>query len=118
MAARCERFDDNLGLFGSSNVSGTNYQVECELCGTVHNTGCDPEEPNKEGVYIRTAQFVDLQICDCCFDRVESYFLDNMGDIVLWMIEIIENDPEQLRVHLNDLIKLKQAINRHVKKDE
>ena len=91
-----KRFEDTAGLFGCDSGVSTGYELECELCGRVHNPGADPDEnPASEGDSICNTEFAGLQVCDCCFHKIESAVLARMPDILPWFIRIIKSREKQ-----------------------
>lgn len=80
-----DRFEDTPGLFGSGAGIGTSANVSCDWCGAKYE-GREREdgEPLEDNVSIGLANFGGLEICDCCFEKVEDAVLARMGDIIPW----------------------------------
>jgi len=64
--------------------SSTSSEVVCDWCHTTYNKGLlNDDDP--EGESIRTINFGDLQVAQCCFDKLELAVLQNIGNIIPWI---------------------------------
>ena len=72
-------------LFPLNQGSGfsTGYELKCDWCGTIHNSGMDADEDTDEGDSVMYFDFGPLTIADCCFDDFERV-------ILVWSTEIVE----------------------------
>jgi len=91
------RFEDSPGLFGGGNGFGTTGKITCGWCGTKYPEGDSDDE------ITHFADFGDLKILECCFEKVEKAILAHISDIIPWFIRI-------LRARRRDLLKKESAI--------
>ncbi|MDD5589043.1 MAG: hypothetical protein PHP92_03220 [Candidatus Nanoarchaeia archaeon] len=90
------RFKDNPELFGCGIGVSTGFKIKCYLCGTIHNKEAKDEELSTEGDGVCYTVFAGLQICDCCFEKIENEILERMDDILLWYKNILKSRRENL----------------------
>jgi len=66
------RFEDTPGLFGASGVS-TEGNIKCEFCGNEYldrEDGAGEAFQDMDPIYF--CDFAGLQVCQCCFERIEK----------------------------------------------
>lgn len=99
-------FPFNIGC-GSSTVS----EVVCDWCHTTYNKGLlNDDDP--EGDSIRTVNFGELQIAQCCFDKLERAVFRSMEKIIPW-VETLASQRKIEAENLQDLaIRGKEALSR------
>lgn len=65
------RFENSPGLFGRGVGSATSGNTYCQWCGIEHkNREYKSGEPYPDNDSIGLADFGDLQVLDCCFEKV------------------------------------------------
>lgn len=100
------RLIDGKGLFDSAfGRIGTTGDVHCDWCGKTY-TGRE----DNDGESIEIARFGELQVLDCCFGKVEDAVLENIGDIIPWMIKVLEQQQRYVDRNKGELMKLATAI--------
>jgi len=105
------RFEDTSNLFGRESGSSSGCSLDCRLCGVTHNDGADSDEdPSMEGDSVCYTHFAGLQVCDCCFHRIENEVLGRMPDIIPWFIRIVEGRERQT-IEMRELVtRLTRAL--------
>lgn len=104
------RFEDTPDLFGVGVGAGTYANINCDWCRTKYSgrETADGEATSDES--ITWTDFGDLQICDCCFEKVENAVLERMDAIVPWFIRILAKRRERLAGREAMIIELKKAL--------
>lgn len=99
------RIFDTPELFDGGVGASTGYELKCEFCGITHNKGLEPEKKIGEGDSVLHTNFAGKQICDCCFEKIETEILRRIPDIIDWYMRILEmrenrliKDKEQLKL--------------------
>ena len=82
------RYDDSPELFGCGIGTSTCGDIECDMCGTLYNQGNDEAE-DYDGDSVLHTTFAGLQVCECCFARVENEVLYRMPYILPWYKKIL-----------------------------
>jgi hypothetical protein len=100
------RFEDTPGLFGWGAGGGTNREIVCDWC---KETYPDTGENGDSTGYL---QFGDLQIAECCFEKVENAVLGEMRQILPWFIRILESKDKTTK----EFKKLTSQIQETLKK--
>jgi len=78
------RFEDTPELFGGGCGISTAGDIKCHLCGTKYNEGADKNEQYTDD-YIRHTDFAGVDICDCCFEKIEEEIWRRRENIIRWM---------------------------------
>ena len=94
------RFEDSPNLFGYGVGSSTSGEVICEVCKKVYNKGIgvddDGDDDWDEGESILNVEFAGLQVCECCFGKIENEVLHRMPDILKWYKRILASKKNQI----------------------
>jgi hypothetical protein len=93
------RFEDSPDLFGNGMGSSSCGEIICEVCGKVYNKGIgvdEDEDDDEEGDSILNTEFAGLQVCECCFEKIENETLRRMPDILKWYKKIIASKKNQI----------------------
>ncbi len=102
------------GLLGSICRSSCQGKIICDVCGTVHNSHIEEEEDDS-GDYsnsesIPNVDFAGMQVCYCCFKRIDQAILSLMPYAIALFIEKLKEEHEWLH-NMEDLIaELKSAL--------
>jgi hypothetical protein len=94
------RFEDSPNLFGYGVGDSTDGEVICEICGNVYNKGIGIDENNEDedcGDSVRYTEFAGLQVCECCFDKIENEILKRMPDILSWYKRVVESQKKSVQ---------------------
>ncbi len=91
------RFEDSPDLFGRNIGHGVCGEVTCGLCGTIHNEGRVDEDSFPDAYSILVTTFAEIEICECCFERVERAVFSQRMDILKWLQRINQKNRELLR---------------------
>lgn len=75
------RFENTPGLFGNEESSATILETTCGWCQKTH--------PYNEE-FTERVMFGDLEIAECCFEKVENAVLKEMPQILAWFIRILK----------------------------
>jgi len=93
------RFEDSNDLFGVSPGDSTSSELICELCRKVYNQGIGTDEDNDddwdEGESVLYTDFAGLQVCECCFGKIENEIVRRMSDILPWYKRIVDARKKQ-----------------------
>lgn len=99
------RFEHTPELFGRGCGISTCGDIKCHICGTKYNEGMDElEEYYNDSV--RHTDFAGIEICDCCFEKIEEEIWRRREDIISWMKRRIERIKKHNDIDLelvNDL---------------
>ena len=101
------RIIDSVNLFGCSVGRTTQGEVKCDICGKIYNKGADTTEQYEDYDSVGVADFGDLQIVDCCWEKIENAVLDNMNNILIWydaILEMREKTTKNKRTLLNKIV--------------
>ena len=104
------RFEDTPGLFGNGSGASTSAEIHCDLCHTTYNVGKDGDGQEGQGDSVCHVFFCGLEICDCCFEKIERAVLMDMGEIIPWYTRILEARAKEIRKSFGQLGSLKQAL--------
>lgn len=104
------RFEDTPGLFGIGVGGATYGNITCEWCGTDYAGRQDKRSEGFSDEAIGNTHFGDLQVCDCCFEKVEAAVLSRMGDIIPWFIRILKARRTELKSKERMLVALRKAL--------
>lgn len=97
------RHENTPELFGVGVGGGTGYEVICDWCNSVHNPDADPDDSRTEGETVRTTQFADKHICDCCFEKIENEVLTRMPSILTWYKRILQRSQKRVERDLSEI---------------
>ena len=81
------RLQDSPDLFGAGMGYSTTGEVICQFCGKVYNKGIgvDDDDMNEnDGESVLHTDFAGLQVCECCFEKIEDEVLHRISDILAW----------------------------------
>jgi len=109
------RFEDSPDLFGGQNPT-ISHNIRCDLCHHSHTTVqyADEHGIEGEGLFrddpIAYAQFGELTVCACCFEKVEKGILSRIEDTLPWLVRALKSATvrkpkglfDQLRTALNE----------------
>lgn len=90
------RIFDTPELFGMGCGSGTCGDIQCDMCKTKYNQGNDKSE-NYSGDSILHTDFAGIQVCECCFEKIENEVLLRMPDILKWYRQILNSKKKNLK---------------------
>jgi len=89
------RREDSPELFGCGVGHGTYGDITCGICGRKWNEG-----ENERGVYdndsIGVTYFAGLEVCECCFEAIETEVFNRMPDILTWFRRIVEKKKKNI----------------------
>jgi len=94
------RFENSPNLFGWGVGGSTMAEVICEVCGKVYNEGIGIEDDDRnedKGESVLHTEFAGLQVCECCFEKIENAVLSRMPDILKWYRNIIASRKESIQ---------------------
>jgi hypothetical protein len=89
------RWDESPGLFGLGVGTSTCGDFTCGICGTEHNKGNDAAE-DYSGDSVGFEDFAGIEICENCFETIETEILGRMKHILPWYRRIVERRRESL----------------------
>ena len=105
------RFEDTNSLFGEGPGSSTYANVVCGWCGKEYTDREDDEgEVLNDNDAIGFLDFGDLEILDCCYEKIEQAVLDRIGDIIPWVIRILESKRTELEQKEALVAELRKAL--------
>jgi hypothetical protein len=86
------QFKDSQGLFGLGIGGSTCAEIKCDVCGTIHNKGCDPDADRNptEGDWVKNTQFAGMTVCFCCYEKIENAVLSRIDDIIPWYRDLLK----------------------------
>jgi hypothetical protein len=94
------RFENTTGPFGTEANHCTYGEIQCGFCRkTYHKDG-----ESDESIVIH--HFGDLQVLDCCFEKLEQAVLEHMQDILPWYARLLRKRQEVLDKHRGMLREL------------
>jgi hypothetical protein len=106
------RYEDSSFLFGVGSGDSTDGEIICDVCGNVYNKGISTDEDGDNdiefGESVRYQDFGELQVCECCFEKIETAVLVNIEDILKWYRRIIQarkNNIQKSEKLLNEVIE-------------
>ena len=105
---------DNVFPFGIGCGHSTESEIVCGLCGKVHNEGIDVDNGDAEGETVRSVAFGDIEVADCCFDKLEAIVLSGFCDISRW----VKNQIDEYEARLREVRFASHNLERTVKKFE
>lgn len=78
------RFEHTPELFGRGCGISTCGDIKCHICGTKYNEGMDVLGEYYNDPVTHTV-FAGVEICDCCFEKIEEEIWIRRGDVIPWM---------------------------------
>jgi hypothetical protein len=109
------RFEESQDLFGRGTGDSTNGELYCEFCGKTYNEGADdetdgrePDDHYDEFDSIGYTSFAGHQVCENCFEIIESEVLRRMPDILKWYKRVLSSQKADIKngeTMLNDLLE-------------
>jgi len=95
--------------FGNGSMFGSESQIVCGWCGTIHNEGIGIEDDDKrEGETVNSIRFGSLEVAHCCFGELEQAVLDWSSPIANWL----SNKAKEALVLSNSLKNSSEKIER------
>ena len=95
------RFENTPELFGSGLGASTSGGITYDWCGVEYPEGDES---------IGHTSFGGKQICDCCFETIETAVLKRMEDIIPWYIRILNEKEKGIRQRKAQIKGLKAAL--------
>lgn len=92
------RFDNSPELFGGGAGTGTGHSITCGLCKTNYNEDIGPSNPIG-GDTVNFTRFAGIQVCDCCFENIETAVLKRMDYILYWYNQILDDRLDRILKH-------------------
>ncbi len=102
------RYEDTPELFGGDCGSGTYGDITCGICQTAYNQGAD-EKGDYNGDSVTWTSFAGLDICNCCFEKIENEVLGRMGQILPWYKRLLLARRKSLEKHEQDCKNVDKA---------
>lgn len=93
------RIEDSPELFGAGCGISTIGSITCEWCGNTYHEDNEDEDGDiiDNGVEsICFTEFAGKQICDCCYEKIESEILRRMKDVLIWYRHIQDTRRNQV----------------------
>lgn len=106
------RHEDTIGLFGVDGGVSTYGNITCGWCKTEYTdreSDDDPDVVSNEP--LGWVQFGDLQVVECCYEKVEEAVLSRMGYLVPWFMRILERNRQGLERQENMIASLRETLN-------
>lgn len=95
------RLEDTPDLFGYGMGVSTCGKQECGWCGHVYNKGCDEE--CEGGEFVTWTDFGSLEVCECCFGKIEQAVLNRMPDILPWYRRFMDKQTKEIQAMNSEL---------------
>jgi len=96
------RLQDSPNLFGVGMGYSTTAEVICEFCGKVYNRGIgvddDDDSDEDEGESVLHTEFAGLQVCECCFEKIENEILHRIHDILPWYRRYVQRKKHSIEL--------------------
>jgi hypothetical protein len=83
------RFEDSPELFGYGVGGGTTAVIICGICGNVYNEHRETI-PDFLAESVRHTTFAGIEVCECCYEKVETEILHRMFHILKWYRKIVD----------------------------
>lgn len=100
------RFEDSPELFGGGAGMSTTGSVHCQFCGETYEDTADIQS-------VVFTTFAGLQVCHCCFEKIEGEILCRMQDILPWFSRILASRRKRTDALQELLNSVKDAILRN-----
>lgn len=106
------RHEDSPELFGGGCGVSTVGNITCGFCLTDYTDREDPNDPSGgfSDVSIAHTDFAGLQVCDCCYERIEQEILYRIHDILIWYGKILDRQKRTLVANEDALADVEKRI--------
>lgn len=91
-----DRKIDSPFLFDCGSGVGTYREMQCGVCKTVYNKGCNDEDKLSE-TGISWATFGGKEVCECCYHIIENAVYPWVEDIIKWYRKIIAEEAAEVK---------------------
>jgi hypothetical protein len=92
------RIFDTVNLFGVGSGFSTQGEIKCEICGKVYNKGADEEgEDYDDYSSVSHTMFAGMEVCECCYGKIEDEILHRMSSILDWYRNIVKLREEKIK---------------------
>lgn len=105
-----DRFEDTVNLFGVESGTSSGMCVKCDFCGLMHLEDNMDEETgdmiDTSVEFVHTTQFAGLEVCECCFGKIENAVLGRIPDILTWYKRLLDARSDYIERNsklLNDI---------------